>query len=507
MEKVTLHPVDLLVVLGALGFFIAIGTYFAKKTTTSEGYFFGGRKMSGWVVGFSMMATVISSMTFLATPGFTYQENWRYLPANFGYFLALPFMIFLFMPFFRRTFVKSAYEFLEKRFGLWARMYAAGQFIVFQIIRMGVILYAVSLAVQEMTEFPLHWVVVVLGIAIAVYTISGGIEAVIWTDLFQGCALIIGGFICLPIIIAQLPGGFEQFFTIAAEHDKMSLGSTALSFREKTIWVMILMSAFNFLQIGCTDQMMVQRYCAPKNRKHARNSVILGAVLTVPLWLYFSFIGTAIFVFYKVFPDPALQSVQQPEQILPFFILREVPPGLAGFVLTGLLTAAMSTLDSSINAAAVTVTSDFYRRFQVNNEDERHYLKAGRWFSVAFGAIMIFTALAIHWTRTQTLQDIQALLQSITSGGLAGLFLLGLLTTRTDSRSALIGIVVTTLIAAVWLLIPPISDMMPHKFWMVVLLNIFMLVFGYLVCRLIGKMPKKELNDLTIWTVSDERKE
>jgi SSS family solute:Na+ symporter len=270
---------------------------------------------------------------------------------------------------------------------------------------------------------------------------------------------------------------------------------------------MVMMTVTNFIQMGCTDQMFVQRYCAPKSQKAARNSLFISTLLTIPLWCYFIFIGTAIFVYYKVFPNPELASLEVSEQILPFFILREVPSGVAGFVLTGLLTAAMSTLDSSINAAAVTVTSDFYRRFRTNKEDERHYLKAGRWFSVTFGIIMIFTALTIHWTRTQTLQDIQTLLQSITSGGLAGLFLLGLLTTKADSRSALIGIVVTVLIATVWLVIPPISEMMPHKFWMGTLLNIFMLAFGYLICRLIRRTPRKKLADLTVWTVSDDQSE
>ena len=180
---------DLAVIGLNLAVMVWIGVYCARKSKSSDAYFLAGRNMAGWVVGMSMMATIVSSMTFLATPGFTYSENWRYMPANFTYLLAAIPGLLLFMPLFRRGGFRSAYEYLERRFGTWARLYAGGAFILFQMFRLGVILYAVCLPIKAMTGFSLPWVIVIFGVLVAAYTIAGGLEAVIWTDLIQGFRL------------------------------------------------------------------------------------------------------------------------------------------------------------------------------------------------------------------------------------------------------------------------------------------------------------------------------
>ena len=218
---------DLAVIGLNLAVMVWIGVYCARKSKSSDAYFLAGRNMAGWVVGMSMMATIVSSMTFLATPGFTYSENWRYMPANFTYLLAAIPGLLLFMPLFRRGGFRSAYEYLEKRFGTWARLYAGGAFILFQMFRLGVILYAVCLPIKAMTGFSLPWVIVIFGVLVATYTIAGGLEAVIWTDLIQGFALILGGIICLPIIFGMVPGGFGQVMGVALADGKLSVGSTA----------------------------------------------------------------------------------------------------------------------------------------------------------------------------------------------------------------------------------------------------------------------------------------
>lgn len=498
--QILLRIPDILVILVTFGIMIVIGGYCARKNKTSESYFLAGRNMPGWVVGFSLMATGISSMTFLAAPGFAFQENWRYMPCHIGYILALLVMVFLYMPFFRRSGVTSAYEYLERRFGSWARIYAALSFILFQMTRLGVILYAVCLPIKEMTDMSMPVIIVFFGIIVAAYTIAGGLEAVIWTDLLQGMALIIGGFICLPIVLSKLPGGWEQLVEVASRDSKMSMGSTALTFTDKTIWVMMLMSLFNFLQIGCTDQMTIQRYCAPKSEREARKALYIGGLLSLPVWVYFTFIGTAIYVFYQVFPDPEVNSIV-PERVLSFFILREVPAGLAGFVIAGLLAAAMSTLDSSINASAATATNDFYRRFYKKDLTEKHYLKVGRLFSMLFGALMIVVALIIHYSRTETLADLQSLLISVLSGGLLALFWLGFFSRRVNSAVAAISVALAILASILWLFVPAISNAMPDKFWMIILLNVMSFIVG-IILSLFVSSSKKELDGLTVWTVS-----
>ena len=501
---------DLLAIAINLSVMVAIGVYSARRTNSADAYFFANRSMPGWIVGFSLMATIISSMTFLAIPGFTFEKDWRYMPAHFFYFVPAIIAYFLFMPYFRRGHVRSAYEYLERRFGTWARLYAAGGFLVFQMFRTGVILYAVSLPFGPMTGVPLHWVIIVLGILVASYTIAGGLEAVIYTDLLQSLALILGGLICIPVAIRLVPGGLSQVLSEAVADGKFAVGSTAMVWNEQTVWVLILVYQFVFFQFLCTDQNAVQRYIAMKTDRDAKYGLILSTVMIIPVWLYFAFIGTVLYVYYKHFPTPALDNLVS-EQAFPFFVLTQIPAGAAGFVLSGLLAAAMSTLDSGINASAATMTNDFYRRFKKSTKDEQHYLKFGRWVSVGFAAIMIVVALFIHFTRTQTLMDLQTLVFSIVSGGLLSIFLLGFLTVRVDSRAALIATLCTVSAVCLWLfadseagasLLPGLKQVLPNKFWIIVLSNLFLFALAYSLSFLLGPQSGKSLRNLTVWTSS-----
>ena len=501
---------DLLIIALFFATFVGIGVHFARKTKSAEEYFLAGRNLPGWLVGCSVMATIVSAMTFLALPGFAYAEDWRYMPTNAGYLLALIPALILFMPLFRRTGVGSAYEYLERRFGTWARLYAAALFILWLICRMSIILYAVSLPIQTMIDLDLTWIIVAFGLVATIYTVSGGLEAVIWTDLLQTVAMFVGALICLPLLVYKLPGGFSQILTEAHADGKLSMGGTEWVFDEKTMWVMMLLSLFTWLQWCCQDQSMVQRYCAPKSTKEARKALCLGVALTIPAWTYFIFIGTALYVFFKVFPDPNLaEVVRKPEQILPYFVLQHVPSGLAGLVICGLVAAAMSTVDSSVNAVASTITTDFYRRLFVRDRGERHYLLVGRQVSCLLGAIMIAGALTVHYTNTETLADLQILVQSISGGGLLALSLLGMLTLRVDNRAAIIAAGAGFLMTCAWLLVdstlgqqwfPTVASALPDKFWMHVFVNLFVFALGYGLSVLRRTPRNKALANLTVWT-------
>lgn len=511
---------DLLVISINLGIMVAIGIYCARKAHSADAYFLANRRMPGWVVAFSIMATLISSMTFLAIPGYTFANDWRFVPSHVLYVIPAAVAYFIFMPFFRRGNVRTAYEYLERRFGTWARIYGAVAFLFFHMFRTGIILYVVSLAVQTMTNFDMPEVICILGVLVAIYTIAGGLEAVIYTDFLQGVALIIGGLICTPImayLIADGDGvmaGMSQIFNEASTSGKFSLGSTALNLKEKTVWVIILTYQFQFLQIVCTDQSMVQRYLAMKTDAEARRGFILSTFLTVPVWIYFSFIGTALFVYYNHFPEPNIVNAE-PEAVFPYFILTQVPAGVSGFVIAGLLAAAMSTLDSSINASAATVTTDFYRRFRPQAGDERHYLRVGRWASVLFGMIMIGIALMIHYSRTETLMEIQTVVYPVVSAGMLSLFLLGFLTVRVGSRAAAIATTATVLLVGTWTILitefgkeqfPYLASLLPNQFWIGVLPHLFLILVAYLASFLLPRRAATGLENLTIWT-SESRKQ
>jgi len=457
------------------------------------------------------VATIVSALTFLALPGFAYAENWRLFNNNTGYLLALIPALLLFMPFYRAAGVQSAYEYLERRFGTWARLYAGAMFVIWMTCRMSIILYAVSLPIDTMVELDLPWIILIFGIIATVYTVAGGLEAVIWTDLLQAIAMFIGAIICLPLLLSMIPGGWQEVVSVAHADGKFSLGSTSFNFNEKTVWVMTMLSLFTWLHWCCQDQTMIQRYLAPRTQKEARKALIFGSLMTVPVWTYFLFIGTALYVFFKVNPDPNMPNVvEKPEQVLPYFVLTHVPSGLAGFVICGLVAAAMSTMDSSINAVASTLTNDFYRRLSVKEHEGRHYLNVGRWISCLLGVLMVGGALLVHYSNTQTLIDLQFLVQSISGGGLLALTLLGMLTVRVDNRVALASVAVGLGLVAAWFGLdsqlgherfPTLAENLPDKFWMHVLVNILVFAVGYGLSFLLKSREAKSLQNLTVWTM------
>lgn len=509
METGHLRWPDLVVLAAGFGLLVVIGGLCARRGKSAEGYFLAGRSMPGWAVGFSMMATIVSSMTFLAYPAFAFEHNWRHFPGGFAYLAAMPVALLLFIPMYRGTGVSSAYEYLERRFGPWARFYAAACFVLFQVFRMGIVLYMVCLCLQTFVGGDLPRIMTVFGILVAAYTVVGGLQAVIWTDVLQGIALVGGGLVCLPLLVSKLPGGFGRLLDVAAENGKFSWGSTEFDLTQMTVWAIVLSKLVIYLQILGADQTSVQRYCAARSDRDARRAVLLGCCLTVPVWTYFLFMGTALYVFYQVLPDSSVAGLK-PDQVFPYFIMTHVPAGVAGFVVFGLLAAAMSTLDSSINAAAATVTTDFYGRLWSKDRDAAHYATVGRLLSLVFSVVMVATALAIHCTRSsQAVEDLQTMMLSILGGGLLSLFLLGFLTCRVGSRAALIATVLTVLCVAAWLLtdtvvgravLPGVSGLLPDKFWVGVFANLILFGIGYGVSLLPGGRKQRDLSGLTVWT-------
>ncbi|MCH2375624.1 MAG: sodium/solute symporter [Planctomycetes bacterium] len=508
----TLRLLDFIVIGIGVLIILAIGARSARRSRSAEAYFLAGRSLPGWVVGFSVMATVVSSMTFLANPAFTYEKDWRHMPANCTYLLAMALALALFIPFYRRLRVASIYEYLERRFGAWARLYAAACYLLIKIAKMGIVLYMTSLALQTIVggDVSLEMVMLVFGIIVAAYTIAGGLEAVVWTDLLQGITLIGGGLICLPIIASKLPGGFNQIIESASEQGKFGVGDTDFTLVKITLWATIVSKFFIFCQVLGTDQAAGQRYNATKSEKEARKALVFGCLLTIPVWAYFFLIGTSLFVLYQVHPDPQIANMK-PDQVFPHFILTQVPAGFAGFVVLGILSAAMSTLDSIINAAAATATTDFYQRLWVKDREPEHYAFVGRMFSLLFGVIMVGSALLIHYSReASAIEDLQTMILTILSGGIVGLFLLGFLTYRVDGRAAFVATVVTVLVTALWLflgsatgeeLFPAVAEHVPHKLWIGIFANALLFVLGYLVSHCFRRRGDcaKDLAGLTVW--------
>ena len=431
-----------LYILAVLG----IGFYFSRKASTAEGFMVGGRSMSGFSVGLSIVGTLLSSVSFIAYAGKAYDSNWNAFVFSFTVIIVAFIAVRVFLPFYRKLGIISAYEFLENRFGYWGRFYGGISFIMYQVGRVGVILYLLCLPLHHLLGWDMVTLIIVTGVFTTFYTFVGGIEAVIWTDVTQVIVLFGGAILCAVILLAAMPEGPGQVFRMANEYDKMSLGTLDFDFVNSSFWVVMIFGITENLRNFGVDQTYIQRYVATKSDKEATKSVWLGALAYAPLTLLFFFIGTCLFVFYKVHPDPLLP--EKPDAVFPYFIVTELPDGVRGLLIAALFAAAMSSLSSSINCVATISVEDFIKRFSKRNLSDKLIVRYLRVFTIIFGAIGTMAAIAMISVKTAL--DISWQISGIFGGGILGLFLLGILTKKIGNATA-IPAVLLSIVAISWI--------------------------------------------------------
>src|SRR6266576_859713 len=257
----TLRSLDAVVIVVYMAAMVLIGIWFARRQTSTEAY-------------------------FVAYPGSAYAGNWNELVPGFMVVGVLILVGLVIIPFFRHAVGMSAYEYFGKRFGYKVRAYSALAFTAGHFSKMGFVFYTLALTITAMTGWNLYVIMIVTGVVTIFYTVIGGLEAVIWTDVIQGFIKCIGIFICLGFLLHLMPGGPSAAFNLAWEHHKFSLGSFDVDFTRKgSVWVMSLYGFFWYLQKYTADQTLVQRYLVAKSDREALKGVALGALLCVPAWM------------------------------------------------------------------------------------------------------------------------------------------------------------------------------------------------------------------------------
>jgi SSS family solute:Na+ symporter len=452
---------DLIVLVVYLVGVVGLGFWFARGSGTTKGFMAAGGKLPGWVVGLSIFGTFVSSISFLANPGKSFDSNWN--PFVFG--LSLPIAAWVatkwFVPFFRRTGEVSAYTHLEKRFGPWARVYAVICYLLTQMGRIGTILYLVALALVPLTGWDVKTIIILTGILVTVYTLVGGIEAVIWTDVVQSVVLTLGILLTLGLIFSRMPEGAGQVFEIAAAQEKFSLGSFMLSVSQPTFWVILVFGLFINLQNFGIDQSYVQRYATAKSEQAAKRSVWLGALLYVPISALLFLVGTGLYAFYAAQPDLLPEGVNgmveaHGDKMFPHFIATQMPAGITGLLIAAVLAAAMSSVDSSLNGAATLTWCDLVNRGNVeaskagDGVNEKSGMLVLRGATVGYG--IIGTGAALAMLKVKSALDAWWMISSVFSGGILGLFLLGLIVKRANNVAAAAGVIVGVLVIA-WITI------------------------------------------------------
>lgn len=464
-----LPTIDLAVLIIYTAAVVGFGCWFVRKSGSTGEFMAAGGALPGWAVGLSIFGTYLSSNTFLGVPGKAYGANWN----SFVFSLSLPIAALLavryFVPFYRRGGEISAYHHFEHRFGAWARTYAVVCYLLTQLFRMGSILFGVSLAMTALTGWSQATIIVAAGAVITLYTVLGGIEAVIWTDVVQSLVLMVGAVVVLALLVGGMPGGPGQAFSLAAEQDKFSLGRFDLDFTTSTFWVVLLYGLFINLNNFGIDQSYVQRYHTACDDRHAARSVWLGALLYLPISALFFLIGTAAFSYYQTHPEMLAEVKQSvaaeksaatgapvaPEtltdadvgdKVLPHFIATALPPGARGLLVAAIFAAAMSSIDTSLNSSATVVLSDLYRRYVQPEVGERGAM------AVLYAATLIMgvagTGIAIAMIGVKSVLDAWWTLSGIFAGGMLGLFLLGMISRYAGRPAAATGVVVGVAVIA-----------------------------------------------------------
>lgn len=447
----SLRLVDLIVLVVYLGGIFGLGCWLSRRSRGTDQFMAAGRSLSGWVVGLSIFGTYMSSIGFLGNPGKSFSGNWN--PWVFG--LSLPLAAWVaaryFIPVYRSGNEVSAYFHLEQRFGPWARNYALFCYLLTQLARMGTILYLVALALAPLTGWSVTTIIFLTGLMVTIYTLLGGIEAVIWTDVIQSIVLTIGAVLCAGLLLFGMPEGPGQLFEIAREHNKFSLGSFGISLSEPTFWMILIYGFFINLQNFGIDQSFVQRYITAKSDRDARFSVWVGALLFPPIAAILFFIGTGLFAFYTAQPEllPAsVNAAEKPDAVFPHFIVTQLPLGVTGLLIASIFAAAMSSVDTSLNSSATLFLRDIYQRYIRPSAGERESMRVLHVTTLVWGVAGTVTALAM--IRVKSALDAWWNLSGIFSGGMLGIFLLGLISVKAKNPAAMIATAVGIL-TIVWL--------------------------------------------------------
>jgi SSS family solute:Na+ symporter len=456
---------------------ILTGVWFSKKNKNPDQFTKASGQIPQWAVGISIYATFLSSNTFLGVPGKAFGTNWN----AFVFSLSMPFAAWIaakyFIPFYRNSGEVSAYTHLEKRFGAWARTYAVVCFLLTQLARMGSVFFGIALSLQAMTGYSMQSIMIVMGVIIIVYTVLGGMEAVIWTEVAQGIIKTFGAIIILYFIISKMPGGVDHIIAIGKADGKFSLGSFKPNFTTSTFWVIFFYGIFINLNNFGMDQNYIQRYQATGSGKEAAKSLWLCVKIYLPASLLFFIIGSSLYAWYQVHPEMlnaiklraaaerlpsgasvtemgAMANTLQPadygDKVLPDFMVNVLPVGIVGIIVSAILSAAMSTISSGMNACATVFTFDIYKRYIKHDISPRQTMTLLFTSTFVIGVLSIITGIAMIGVKS--ILDVWWQLSGIFAAGMLGLFLLGI-ASRAKNAEAVMAVIIGVLVIA-WMTFP-----------------------------------------------------
>lgn len=424
---------------------LLLGYYFMRRASSSEDFFKGGGRIPWWAAGISIYATMLSAITYMAIPAKAFATNWAYYPMLVMILLVSYPVIKYYLPFFRRLNVTSAYEYLQLRFNYTTRLMASLLFIAFMVARTALVLYLPSLALTTVTGIDIYICIILMGIVTVVYCTMGGVEAVVWGDVIQGFILVGGAFFAAIYLILHTEGGVGGFIDIAMEHDKFQMFEWSFDCTKAVFWVVILGGLANNLISYTSDQTVIQRYLTTKDERSAGKGIMMNGLMSVFISVVFYLIGTGLYTFFKSRPDELSYALSNGDAIFPFFMMSQMPVGVAGLLIAAIFAATMSTIASNINSTSTAFSMDIYKHC-VPGASDKSVLSVARWASfVAGGLGTVLAVMMATWNILSLLDYFNSIL-GLLSSGLGGLFMMGIFFDRIGAKGALLGFISGTVV-------------------------------------------------------------
>jgi SSS family transporter len=494
-----LQPLDWMMIIVYLVSMIGMGMYFylkEKRNSTSD-FFVGGRRIPFWAAGVSLYAANTSSISYIAIPAKSFETNWQYLTNNLIAVVGLMFVAVWIVPLLRRLNLMSVFTYLETRFHPMIRTLASALCILMQIgARMSVIMFLPSLAIATTTGIAVEWSILIMGVFTMIYTAMGGMKAVIWTDFVQ-LIVKMGGIVFAIVFIAfMVKGGFGEMATIAAAEDKTKLFDFSFDLTKATVWGFLFLVLFDVVLTFPKDQVLMQRVLSTESAKEAGRSVWTFAAIMIPGGFMFYMVGTALYAFYKTHPE-RLNPLLPIDSIFPLFIAAELPMGVRGLIIAGILAAAMATLSSIMNSVATLASVDFYEKL-VKNPDPKVSVRFAEWMTVVTGLAGMGLALLLSRYDIHSLFDVSIELAGLLGGGFAGAYTLGMFTRRANWQGVAIGIGTSIVITTfAW------SMNLVHPYFYLAISILLCICIGYVASLFFPAPSAQSLEGLTIFGERD----
>jgi SSS family solute:Na+ symporter len=450
-----IHPLDLAIVIAYLLAVTALGMRFRRskkdvaqsdRESVSLDYFLGGRTAPWWALALSIVATETSTLTIIGTPAIAYSTNLTFIQLVIGYLIGRVLIVLLLLPgYFRGQFL-TAYALIEKRFGEKMRAVAASTFLITRAIAEGVRVSAIALVISVVLGTSERLAVLIVIALTILYTFEGGMKAVIWTDVAQLLIYLTGSAVTFWVLLHRIPGGWTEVTQVAsAAGHKLQVFDFSFDLATKyTFWSGLIGGAFLTMATHGTDQTIVQRLLAARNEKDSRRALLTSGVIVLIQFTIFLLIGVLLFVFAQ--HSPLLAPGERTDRILPLFLVREMPQGLAGLLLASIIAVAMSNASGSLNSLAASSVLDF-AKLRGRTADPVQFLRLARRMTLVWGLVL----MAFGFVKWGPLLEAGLTVVSLPFGSLLGLFLLGTFNRKATSTGALAGMFVgLATILCVW---------------------------------------------------------